>query len=104
MTIYQGNRGRYGDIVVKVISDDRTSLLNTCYNLIQHSPDGFEWGYDGSGPAQLAFALLYNATDKTFIAQRLHQRFKHRYIATIKESHWEIGKDFILKWVAECQK
>ena len=23
-----------------------------------HSPDGFEWGYGGSGPAQLALALL----------------------------------------------
>ena len=26
---------------------------------IDHSPTGFAWGYEGSGPAQLAWALLY---------------------------------------------
>jgi len=25
--------------------------------LWNHSPDGFEWGYGGSGPAQLALAI-----------------------------------------------
>lgn len=27
-------------------------------DLFNHSPDGFEWGYGGSGPAQLALAIL----------------------------------------------
>jgi hypothetical protein len=27
-------------------------------DIVNHSPDGFEWGYGGSGPAQLAFAIL----------------------------------------------
>jgi len=27
-------------------------------DLFDHSPSGFEWGYGGSGPAQLALALL----------------------------------------------
>ena len=26
-----------------------------------HSPDGFNWGYAGSGPAQLALAILLHA-------------------------------------------
>lgn len=26
-----------------------------------HSPDGFEWGYGGSGPAQLALGILLHA-------------------------------------------
>ncbi|MCK4554525.1 hypothetical protein KAU19_06245, partial [Candidatus Parcubacteria bacterium] len=26
--------------------------------VINHSPDGFAWGYGGSGPAQLALAIL----------------------------------------------
>jgi Family of unknown function (DUF6166) len=26
--------------------------------IANHSPDGFEWGYGGSGPAQLALAIL----------------------------------------------
>jgi hypothetical protein len=28
-----------------------------------HSPDGFAWGYNGSGPAQLALAILMRHTD-----------------------------------------
>jgi len=27
-------------------------------DLVNHSPDGFAWGYPGSGPAQLALAIL----------------------------------------------
>ncbi len=27
-------------------------------DLANHSPDGFSWGYGGSGPAQLALAIL----------------------------------------------
>ena len=31
--------------------------------LYNHSPTGFEWGYGGSGPAQLALAILFQVTD-----------------------------------------
>ena len=31
--------------------------------LRRHSPTGFEWGYGGSGPAQLALAILTTVTD-----------------------------------------
>lgn len=30
-------------------------------DLFNHSPAGFEWGYGGSGPAQLALAILADA-------------------------------------------
>jgi hypothetical protein len=28
-------------------------------SLINHSPDGFMWGYNGSGPAQCSFMILF---------------------------------------------
>jgi len=31
--------------------------LNPRRDLWNHSPSGFEWGYGGSGPAQLALAI-----------------------------------------------
>jgi hypothetical protein len=31
-----------------------------------HSPDGFEWGYHGSGPAQLALAILLHAAENYY--------------------------------------
>jgi hypothetical protein len=48
-----------------------------------HSPDGFECGYAGSGPAQLALALLLQAGADDATAISLHQRFKAAYV-----QHW----------------
>jgi len=32
----------------------------------KHSPDGFEWSYGGSGPAQLALAILLHAAENYY--------------------------------------
>lgn len=48
-----------------------------------HSPDGFNWGYEGSGPAQLALAILLEAGVAPPLAVRLHQRFKREIIARL---------------------
>jgi hypothetical protein len=47
-----------------------------------HSPDGFMWGYGGSGPAQLALAVLLEVSDvKTALA--FYQDFKWEVISKI---------------------
>ena len=51
MKRYAGRRQGY---VVNVTVDGRR--LNPRLDLWNHSPTGFEWGYSGSGPAQLALA------------------------------------------------
>ena len=33
--------------------------------IINHSPDGFNWGYGGSGPSQLALAIILHLTGKS---------------------------------------
>ena len=48
-----------------------------------HSPDGFAWGYGGSGPAQLALALLLEAGLGDAEAIELHQAFKWKFIAPV---------------------
>ena len=47
-----------------------------------HSPDGFNHGYGGSGPAQLALAICLELFNQT-AAVRLYQQFKWEHIATI---------------------
>ena len=64
-----------------------------------HSPDGFNVGYGGSGPAQLALAILLEFTDKD-IALRLHQEFKWDVIAKLPQTDFEIELD-IKKWIKE---
>ena len=50
-----------------------------------HSPNGFSWGYSGSGPAQLALAIMLELTGKS----DGYQDFKFRFIAGLPQ-----GKDF----------
>ena len=48
-----------------------------------HSPDGFEWGYRGSGPAQLALALLLHAGVPEDKAVEGHQALKEEVVAAL---------------------
>ena len=51
-------------------------------DLWNHSPTGFEFGYLGSGPAQLALAILADCCDDE-TALAFHQGFKGAVIARI---------------------
>jgi len=58
-TRYLGVRDPHGSPHVFVIRGDRSPMpLDPRFDLVNHSPDGFNWGYGGSGPSQLAAALL----------------------------------------------
>jgi len=57
-----------------------------------HSPDGFNWGYGGSGPAQLALAILLEFYDSNYAVRR-HQDFKWKYIANLPSSDFETEID-----------
>lgn len=49
-------------------------------DLRNHSPDGFAWGYGGSGPAQLALAILtYEVGEELALIH--YQEFKRKFIA-----------------------
>ena len=69
--------------------------LNPRLDLWNHSPTGFEWGYGGSGPAQLALALLadYLGDDNTAVA--LHQDFKHAFITRFDQRGWTLTSEEI---------
>jgi len=57
-------------------------------NVWNHSLDGFNWGYGGSGPSQLALAVLLEFYD-TDTAVGLHHKFKDEVIALLPQ------RDFI---------
>jgi len=59
---------------------------------------GFEWGYEGSGPAQLALALLLDATGDRDMAVKYHQDFKRNFVAGWKAS-WQVNAGQIRRWV-----
>ena len=68
--------------------------------LRNHSPTGFEWGYAGSGPAQLALAMLLDATGDQEIAQAMYQRYKFDVVGNLDQTQpWTISADSVKEWV-----
>lgn len=67
--------------------------------IINHSPNGFNWGYSGSGPGQLALAILLHFSD-SMTAIRLYQEFKTAFIQTLDEE-FSLKKDLVRAWLLE---
>jgi hypothetical protein len=96
---YIGERDRSGTCHVRIEGDGPTRPLPLRLDLFNHSPTGFEWGYGGSGPAQLALALLADAiNDET--ALRLHQQFKFAQVAQWKrDARWHLSQIAVIAYV-----
>jgi hypothetical protein len=107
MKSYHGHRNNPGGCVVRVIETDgielvKSGLLDPRLDLSNHSPTGFEWGYGGSGPAQLALAILADALGDARAALALHQGFKFKVIAALdRNKSWELYLPDVLKAAVE---
>jgi hypothetical protein len=72
--------------------------------LLNHSPDGFDWGYGGSGPAQLALAIALTFC-RPSTAVRLYQDFKWQFVATLPPEGFELDTAVVQSWflLKTCQ-
>ena len=90
--------------VAIVDADGRTTRLipDRSQAVKNHSPDGFNWGYSGSGSGQLALALLLEVTDNEGVALAHYHAFKMRFIAAIDSQHtdWQLPEHEIIGWLA----
>lgn len=97
-------RGEGGPGTVRIQHPDgRREALDPRHDLRNHSPDGFQWGYGGSGPAQLALALVADATGDDALAQRVYQSFKFKTVAGWAAS-WRISAGEIVDLAHELDK
>jgi len=86
MKTYEGRR--QGCAVIVTV-DGRP--LNPRLDLYNHSPTGFEWGYCGSGPAQLALAILADHLADDRQALDVYQRFKWAVIVELpRKRSWTL--------------
>ena len=97
--------GQVGHIPVFVVFDDGSS--ESLASAAKHSPDGFQIGYGGSGPSELAYSLLldyavrskkYGLLDNLSKAEKYYQQFKNDFIVDAKE-HFEINSDSVGLWL-----
>lgn len=68
-----------------------------------HSPAGFEWGYGGSGPAQLALALVADCAGKEFAVPKIYQRVK-RFIAKLPRDGWTLTVNEVDQMIGDAIK
>ena len=83
MSRYEGCRTKAGPVVTV-----NGEALEMRLDLRNHSPTGFEWGYCGSGPAQLALAILADHLGDDQRALDLYQRFKWAVVAGLPKKRW----------------
>ncbi len=94
--------------------DQAHSLSHVCYHSIS-----IEWGYGGSGPADLALSILahylrsllaeiYGDANQASPSSRheaylsaldLHQAFKWRYVARFGHDRWVLPADEVRRWL-----
>lgn len=94
-TVYSGKQTKRG---LTVKAGKKTLSPKQSLKICKHSPGGFGWGYMGSGPAQLALALLLDATGDQSTAFNFYQKFKAVVVAKWGDT-WSISKSDIRLWL-----
>ena len=91
-------------------NENDAAVTNVPHSIIHHSPCGFEWGYAGSGPADLALNILnafvppgFDGLPQSqmwkgrasFTADFLHQLFKNEFLFEMPRTGGTILKEAI---------
>jgi hypothetical protein len=117
--IYRGKRLEDGvDVSVLVIDIRNRKRVRPLRHIPFHSPDGFAWGYQGSGPADLALAMLVDylrerpprtgwlageQCSRWTVGSRaftLHQDFKREVVAQFGDD-WELSGLHLEAWLKD---
>lgn len=96
--VYHGHREHSGgpNTVIRIDPATGPVALDPRLDIRNHSPTGFEWGYGGSGPAQLALALCVDALDgEEPRARRIYQHVKWTLVAHFDREDWTVTRDEI---------
>jgi hypothetical protein len=97
---------------------DGTVYTNVPHHVVHHSHTGYEWGYSGSGPADLALNMVQDALSRMdykdpfppvdcyqgrcmSLAWRLHQRFKEAFIAKLPRDGGVFSFQDVAAWIAD---
>ncbi|MDA1100628.1 MAG: DUF6166 domain-containing protein [Proteobacteria bacterium] len=94
MKVYSGRRE--GERVTVTVDGQP---LDPCLGLRNFQAGGFEWGYGGSGPSQLALAILAEHAGPQ-AAPGGYRHFVQTVIAEIETGNWRLTSDEIDQRIA----
>jgi hypothetical protein len=100
---YEGHRDHGRAVVTKHVDDNDPEPLDSRLDLRRHSPDGLEWGYLGSGPAQLALALTSDVLGDEH-GEAIYQKFKMGVIGQVPQEGFRITAEAVEAWAAELER
>jgi Family of unknown function (DUF6166) len=108
MKTYSGYRvldGRGNPVAMKVTVHEEGSEareLPLRHDLRLHSSE-FNWGYSGSGPAQLALALAADVLGDDEAAQDVYQSLKFKVVGRLSHDGWTLTEDQIRQAILNIQ-
>jgi len=94
---YVGKRYEESNVVV-VIAEGQSPVRLTHH--VQHSLDGFNWGYEGSGPAELARCILWDLIGEE-PKDAVYQSFKREVIAAQTKDAFHLTSEDIDHWLKD---
>lgn len=83
-----------------VAATPRGGILPLYGSECRHSNE-FNWGYPGSGPAQLAYCLLRHSLKSGSAAWLMHMRLKRDVVSRVGLERWGITPAYLRRWAHE---
>ena len=101
--VYRVERTESG-VTVTVEHGGESYLLPPRNDLRNHSPDGFNYGYSGSGVAQLALALCADALGSDRLATQAYQGVKTALLAGQKADSFSLTQSQVVEAARESRR
>lgn len=88
-----------GRVHVEVYEANRLIRKYELPHVVRHSPTGLEWGYGGSGPADLALSIMAHINEVPNLSSRLYQRFKEDIVSHLDQPGFRLSEGQVREWL-----
>jgi len=102
-TVYRGERLVATNGVSVTVNAHGKWVSLTLPALFRSQSTGFEWGYSGWGPMQLAIALVFDATGDRDLTSLCYEWFMKSVVANFPEE-WQITAADVLAWIESWER
>lgn len=75
------------------------NIIEKKLELMNHSPIGLSWGYNGSGSSQTALAVLCDFTQDNEFSLKYYMEFKNEIVCKLPEKDCVLKYSEIQHWV-----
>jgi hypothetical protein len=96
-----GEEGPAGAGLVTVHQGGQSRPLDPRFDLRRHAD--LNWGFGGSGPAQLDLALAADVTGDDDLARRVYQKLKFKLVGRLPQDGWALTEQQLRAAIQEIQ-